>query len=226
MTARDSMLENHDCGGDAAAYVLGALDRAEAEAFEQHLSSCVVCRDEVATLSKVADALPMAAPQYAAPKELRRRMMQEVRAESSTPKARRRWPVSLSVMRPAVAAGFAVVLALVVIGAVLLANGGSSGTEVFRASTGNAEVRVSGDRGELIVHQLPAPGAGRIYEVWLKRPGQAPAPTSTLFSVTSNGRGEIGLPGSLKGVDAILVTSEPAGGSQAPTRAPVIINPV
>jgi anti-sigma-K factor RskA len=217
------MPENHDCSGDAAAYVLGALEPTEAEAFEQHLSSCVVCRDEVATLSTAVDALPMAAPQYPAPKALRRRLVKQVRAESPAPDPRWRWPFSLT---PAVAAGIAVVLAAVVIGAVLIASGSSSATHVNKASVGDAEVRVSGNHGELIVNRLPAPGAGRIYEVWLQRPGQPPSPTRTLFGVTANGRSDIGLPGSLHGIDTILVTSEPAGGSQTPTRPPVIVTPI
>ena len=37
-----------DCGADAAAYVLGSLERSEAEAFRAHLQTCAVCRDEVA----------------------------------------------------------------------------------------------------------------------------------------------------------------------------------
>jgi anti-sigma factor RsiW len=230
MTLRDSMAEQHDCGGDAAAYVLGALDRDEAEAFERHMAGCIVCRDEVATLAQVADALPMAAPQYQVPRALRRRVMQGVRAEPRgvPADAGRRSPrrAQLTVRRPALALGMAVVLALAVIGGVLLGSGGSSGTQVFRASVGDAEVRVSGAHGELIVNRLAAPPPGRIYEVWLKRAGHAPSPTATLFSVTSRGRGDIGLPGSMHGIGAVLVTAEPAGGSQAPTRPPVIIAPL
>ena len=46
MTVEQSMSGQHDCGADAAAYVLGALEPAEAEAFTRHLATCVVCRDE------------------------------------------------------------------------------------------------------------------------------------------------------------------------------------
>ncbi len=35
------------CGDDVAAYALGALEPAEAEAFVRHLESCAVCRDEL-----------------------------------------------------------------------------------------------------------------------------------------------------------------------------------
>jgi anti-sigma-K factor RskA len=227
------MSEKHDCAGDAAAYVLGALSKEEAEAFTKHLVGCIVCRDEVAALQQVAEALPIAAPQYEAPKELRRRVMQAVAAEPrgagvGAPRRRSLWRGSSSVLIPrqALAAGLAVVIVALVVGGILIASGGSGGTTTFRASVGSAEVRVSGGRGELIIDHLPAPPPGHIYEVWLKRPGRAPSPTSTLFSVTSRGTGEVGLPGSLRGVEEVLVTPEPDGGSLAPTHVPVIVAPL
>ena len=75
MTAGDSMSGERDCGADAAAFVLGALEPSEAEAFRRHMASCVVCRDEVASLQQVADVLPMSAPQYDVPRGLRKRVM-------------------------------------------------------------------------------------------------------------------------------------------------------
>ena len=41
----------------ASAYVLGALDPAERQAFEAHVAGCATCRDEVHSLQRVADAL-------------------------------------------------------------------------------------------------------------------------------------------------------------------------
>ena len=83
-----------------------------------------------------------------------------------------------------------------------------------RGSTATAEVRINGGRADLVVHHLPAPRAGRIYEVWLERPNSAPAPTSALFSVTAGGAADVGIPGGLRGVSKILVTEESAGGSR------------
>jgi anti-sigma-K factor RskA len=231
MNSGDTMSENHDCGGDAAAYVLGALSEAEADAFTSHMEQCVVCRDEVAALTPIAGAVAMAAPQYRAPRHLRRQVMkavydeprdQAVLARSRPPEPRLGWLT----LRPAVAAGFAVVLAAVALGAVLLSSGGGPHTTVFRASLGQAEVRVVGGHSELIVNRLPSPPPGDIYEVWLKRDGRPPAPTNLLFSVTASGRSTVGLPEDLRGVGSILVTTEPAGGSPVPTTAPVIINPL
>ena len=82
--------------------------------------------------------------------------------------------------------------------------GGSNGARVLSASVfdspGSAQVRLIDDRAELIVRGFPPPPAGLIYEVWLERPGRAPAPTRVLFSVTAHGAGDIGVPAPLDGV--------------------------
>jgi anti-sigma-K factor RskA len=225
MVAGDRMTEVHDCSGDAAACVLGALDADEAEAFRAHMSGCVVCRDEVAALQPVADALPMAAPQYSPPRGLRRRVLREARAEAH---AGREAPWSrIGIRAPMLGLALAVVLAFAIVGVVKLASSGSAGVRVIPAhvlaSTASAELRLSGGRGELVVRHLPQPPAGHIYEVWLKRAGAPPSPTSTLFSVTSGGNGAVGVSGSLSGISEVLVTPEPMGGSSAPTHAPVIV---
>jgi hypothetical protein len=83
-------------------------------------------------------------------------------------------------------------------------------------------MKVTGNQGQLIVRHFPAPPKGKIYQVWLARPHRPPAPTSALFGVTTQGNADVAVPGNLHGVSAVLVTPEPAGGSQAPTHAPVI----
>ena len=225
MTSREPTSENPNCGLDAAAYVLGALEPDEAEAFRRHLDECAVCRDEVRSLGHVVDALPMAAPQYPVPRGLRRRVLGAARREPrEAPGSARvrtaRWPMAAPV--PALAGGLAAVIVAVVV-AVLLASGGSPGARVIRASTGNAELRIAGSRGELIVRALPQPPAGQIYEVWLARPDRPPAPTSALFGVTTAGQAYVGVPGNLSGVSEVLVTREPAGGTKVPTHAAVIV---
>ena len=226
MTERGSMPEHGDCGADAAAYVLGALDPQEAQAFRQHMESCVVCRDEVAAFQQVTDALPMAAPQYPASRTLRRQVMKAVRDEprGESAAAPRRWRLpSLALPGPAVALGglAAVVVALVI--GLALGSSGSPATRTIAASVGDASVQVSGSHAELVVHHLPPPPPGHIYEMWLQRGQQPPSPTRALFSVTSAGTGDVGVPGDLKGVSRVLVTAEPAGGSLKPTSMPVVV---
>jgi anti-sigma-K factor RskA len=223
------MSADHDCGGDAAAYVLGALEPAEAEAFSRHLEQCTVCRDEVDALEGVVQALPMAAPQHPAPRRLRRRVMRAILDEpkAADHRPRRLLPAS-SWSSPRVALGAliaAAVVAIAVIGGLDLSGGGS--TRVIRATvagvTGSAELRVTNGHGELIVSHFSRPPVGHVYEVWLQSPGSRPVPANVLFTVTSTGSAEVGLPGSLAGISQVMVTPEPDGGSRAPTYSPVII---
>ncbi len=86
---------------------------------------------------------------------------------------------------------------------------------------GDAQLIDKGDGGHatLVVENLDPPGPGRVYQVWLQHEGQAPAPTNALFSTSSDGTASVDVPGSLEDVEAVLVTEEPEGGSQAPTTA-------
>ena len=194
-------MSEHDCGSEAAAYALGALEPDEAHAFEAHIESCAVCRDEVAAFVAAADALPLAAPQHPVPPALRRRVMREVAQQSRRSAARPSagWLASLTGAPRRAAAGLAVAVA---VGALVLGislAGGGSATRVIKAGVGSAELQISGSRGQLVVAHLPRPGAGRIYELWIQRGSSAPSP-STLFSVAANGRADIGVPESLHGV--------------------------
>jgi anti-sigma-K factor RskA len=219
MSGEDRIANGHRCGEDAAAYALGALDSAEAEAFRAHLADCAACQKELAEFEQITGALPESAAQYRVPKDLRRRVLTEVRA---TPKAQqsrtaRSW-------RPALAWGgaFAAAAVIAVVLVVALSSGGAS-TKTIQASTGSAELQVTGGRGDLVVRRLPQLPPGRIYEMWVQRGGATPTPTGTLFGVRANGSAAVGVPGSLSGVSAVLVTEEPAGGTLAPTSAPVIV---
>jgi len=221
--------------GDAAAYALGALDPAEAVAFERHLEQCVVCAEELVEFREVADALAESAPQYAAPPGLRSRVFASVRSEPhphSAPVRRRFWesaptgsPARRGVM--ALATAVAIALVAVVLATSTVVSGGSGGARVISASVihaqGSAQVRLRGGRAELTVRGFSPPPAGLIYEVWLKRPGRPPAPTRVLFSVTNQGTGDIGVPAALNGVSELLVTPEPDGGTEVPTHPPVIV---
>ncbi len=214
--------------GDAAAYLLGALEPSEAVRFRRHLEDCVVCRDELAALRAAVDVLPLSAPQHRAPRALRRRVMRSVRSQpAATPGGapRRRPSIQLG-LRPALVGAVAAVVALAVVGGVELSSGGS-GVRVVQASVtgvpGSAQLRILSGHAELIVSHLPPPPAGRIYEVWVKRVASPPSPTRVLFSVTTSGAADVGVPANLNGVSAIMVTPEPAGGSLVPTHPPVIV---
>jgi anti-sigma-K factor RskA len=218
------------CGEDVAAYALGALEPAEAEAFARHLETCAVCRDELEAFQQVVDLLPMTAPAFKASPKLRRRLRRRIADEphpaADTPSearpSRRSWrPEWLP--RPVL--GVAAGLAVIAIALVIVLSGGGSSARIVQAQVsghGSASLKISGHRAELIVQHFAAPPSGKIYEVWLVRGKRAPQPTSALFDVNAGGNGDVDVPGSLEGVSQVLVTPEPAGGSKVPTHTPVI----
>jgi anti-sigma-K factor RskA len=222
MSGRDRIgPEPRDCVLDAAPYLLGALEPDEARAFVRHLDRCAVCRDEVASLAPVLDALPACAPARPVRAALRRRMMHEVRAE---PKARVVRAPGVGRLRRSAPAGW-LALGLAVAAAALVVQLGipHARTRVIQASVGRAELRVDpGGHGEMIVDHLPVLPADRIYELWLVPRGRAPMP-STLFAVSTRGGADVGVPGELHGIGRLLVTVEPRGGSLAPTSRAVIV---
>ena len=131
-------------------------------------------------------------------------------------------------LRPALAGAMTLALAIAVTIGVSLPGGGSSGSlRVIHASLvgvrGTAELRLRSGYAELVVAHMAPPPPGHIYQVWLKRDGLLPSPTTALFSVNAAGAGAVAVPGDLRRVGAVLVTSEPDGGSLSPTHAPVII---
>jgi anti-sigma-K factor RskA len=246
VSSHGSHTERDGCGGNAAPYVLGALTDEEHEVFSNHIESCVVCREEVAALQIVVAALPAAAPQVQVPAELKRRVMSSVREDARHRRgeamdgrsAARRSAFSLAApfARPrrrlgvAVAALAAAAVALAVIALALGRGGGAGGgaARVIRAQVlaprANATLNVSHGHAQLNIAGMPQSAPGRVYEVWIKRSAySSPRPTDALFTVTTAGDATVAVPGGVAGVREVLVTSEPRGGSSAPTRTPVII---
>jgi anti-sigma-K factor RskA len=234
---------HHD---DVGSYVLRALPDDEHERFEAHLATCEACRREVADLQMAADTLPLAAVQVGPPPELRERIMAVVRSEAELLNAagaradepqpepagarrrRWRWPtLSLRPLPAALAAG--VLVAAGVVGGVVLSGGGDTSTvtatvRIASAPSARASLRLSDEASKLEVRRMPPPPSGKVYQVWLKRPNQNPAPTTALFRTDANGSADVEIQrGRLKGVEQVLVTAEPDGGSMAPTSAPVIV---
>jgi anti-sigma factor RsiW len=210
--------------GSAAAYALGALEEHEVKPFEEHLAGCAQCREELAAMREAVGSLALAVPSASPPPALRERVMAGVRGEApAQPTSSRRRLGAPAWLRPGIAVGALAAAALALI--LVLTTGGGSSTRTFAgvayASGAGASVRVSSNGAQLRVSRLPAPPAGRIYQVWLKRAAAAPIPTRALFATTT---GSVTLPRNLSGVQAVLVTAEPRPfGSRSPTRSPIIV---
>jgi anti-sigma-K factor RskA len=234
-------MSDHAHWSDAVgAYLLGALSEEERGRFEAHLGECAICRRDVDELQVAADALPMSVPPVKPPAALKGRIMAVVESEAELlaatgrradeperRRARRAGSRSLRawLARPAVALACALVLlACGGLAGALLSGGEEARTVVATTRAAAADVRLEiRDGGAMLVAKnMPAPPRGRIYQVWLKRPGRDPEPTSALWSTRRDGSAEVAVPGSLDGVEAVLVTDEPTGGSDRPSRPPVI----
>jgi hypothetical protein len=242
--ARD--FETHDspspagrCCGDAAVYLLGLLDEQHSRAFLAHARSCALCSDDLAALAPAVDSLPTTVPQVSAPAHAKRQVIAVVRSEaaqratrsSPRPRLTRR---RLALRRPALAlAGAGLLAAGVAVGGLSTPFGGGSaqvgGSAVRVASAevtlpgASAVLHQSAGHTWLTVSNMPEPSSGHVYEVWVERPGHAlPQPTNSLFAPTSSGAATVAVPDS-GGANEVLVTQEPAGGTQVPTGPAVIV---
>jgi anti-sigma factor RsiW len=214
---------------DVGAYLLGALEPAEQASFEGHLAGCPECRAEVEQLRVAADALPRSVEPFAPPPSLKRSLMEAVR-EDARP-AREPFLARLFAgIRPqfALAGAAAALIVAIVVGTQL--SGGNDGQRVVtavidrsRVPAATATVTVPKDRSgpaQLRVTGMPAPKAGQVYEIWLKRGDQVqPGP---LFNTDRSGNGAGAIPDDLQGVSAVLVTREHVGGAKMPSEAPII----
>ena len=79
-----------------AGYALDALDPAERETFEEHLSSCERCREELQGFWQVSGALAYAADGPMPPASLRGRILEQARSERSNVVPLRRSPLPRS----------------------------------------------------------------------------------------------------------------------------------
>jgi anti-sigma factor RsiW len=230
------MPDRHDThGGDAAAYLLGAMPDLERQAFERHLATCSTCREELEQLRPAADALPRSVTPVRPPEGLKRAVMEAVEAEapaSAPPRRLRDRLPSLVSRGPAVAWVSACFLLLVglafgAVGASLLS--GDDGrritaeTDSVRVPEATGSLTVSSDASEgaiLRVHGMPSLSPRETYQVWVQRNGEV-VPQS-IFNVGPSGDGAAAVPADLEEADAVLVTREPAGGARAPSGRPMV----
>lgn len=217
------------------AYALDALSAEDRAGFAAHLDECDACAAETAELIETAVRLALLTEQ-APPAHLRAAVLREIaRIPQLSPLAddraaivvdldarrrtRRRWVGS-------VAAGLAAAAAVVGV-VVVIGNGEDPVGDILAADDartisgevaggGEATLVVSDDLDGAVITfaDLPDPGAGRAYQMWLITGDAAPVPEETFDP--SDGSASVLLEGA-PGVDAVAMTIEPEAGSTTPT---------
>ena len=231
------MAADHERWSDSVApYLLGALPGDELAAFEDHMAHCADCREELDALAPAVRALPNSVEPMAPPPALKARIMAEVEREASLlaaagpeadrppAPARRRRRLAFGMPRLATLAAAAALLFVGVAIGVGVDQLGSDAPDTVAAKVdpamapgAGAEFELGDAAATLTAHGLPPAPSGRVYQVWIKRAGQDPEPTAALFSPAKDGSATAMVPGPLDGVNQMLVTDEPIGGSRTPT---------
>jgi anti-sigma-K factor RskA len=229
---------------DVAAYMLGALEPEEAAELERHAEDCERCRSEMRWLTAAVEALPEAVERLEPPPQLRERLMAEARADAGgagveagsseggflhragawiggVGSGSRDW-------RP-LAGLAAVALVVVALAGYEIGsgggNGGSTTTIVPGSSSGvTAKVVRGGDGGTLRLANVGKLPKDRVLEAWVRRDGEV-EPVKALFVPDREGNASTTI-GDMRGVDLVMVTAEPVGGSKAPTSTPIVSVPI
>lgn len=236
---------------EAVAFALGSLDPGQIDDFKAHLQGCKRCQDELTWLAPAVRALPEAVEPQAPSPGLKARLMAEVRedaeAEQRRAKAEQRrkraagatgfgeWLRGLHVgaltWKPL--AGMAVVIVIIAGGigfAVGTGGGGSDHTHTWELEASAnpsgiaAKVVREGSKAEVrlaSVEQLPQ---GKVLEAWILKEGKIHA-VPALFAPDQAGNATTTIE-NIEGVEKVMVTKEPAGGSNQPTSEPIVEVPL
>jgi anti-sigma-K factor RskA len=206
---------------EVGAYLLGALNDLERQAFERHLRGCSECREEIDRLRPAADALPGSVQQFEPPARLKASLMDIVESEATvTALPRRRFTRPLAV---------AAVLLLGLVAGFAIAQLGGDETRTLAATVDKAmpsaggTLRISNDDATLRLHDMPRLSGARVYQVWLQH-GDRLVPART-FEVGDDGRGAVDL-SNVDEADGVYVTREPRGGAQVPSEDPIVSVPL
>ena len=218
---------------ELAAYALAALEPGEAAELERHLAGCEECRTELEWLRPAVQLLPESVQRVEPPAELRSRLIEQVRSEAAEPQPSRRGMLERFGLgagggfRSQRAAIGLTAVALIVAGLVgfAVSGGGSGGSGTTTVATGHspgvvAQVVRSGETGTLRLanlHQLPS---DEVLQAWVQRGGRVVS-AKALFIPNSDGTATATID-DMKGVNTVMVTAEPRGGSVQPTSAPIV----
>ncbi len=227
---------------DIAAYLLGALEPGEATELERHAEACERCQAEIRWMTPAVDTLPESVERLEPPRELRERVMAEVRFDAEPENVFADDPAATGIfgrasnwlrelgsgpmgLRPVVGFAAAVLVVAAVagfaIGGGIGSDSGQTSTVVTGKAPGITAKVVSSDSGGTLhlanVKQIPD---DRVLEAWVQRDGEV-EPVEALFVPNNKGQASTELP-DMDGVEVVMVTTEPKGGSKSPTSSPIV----
>jgi hypothetical protein len=203
---------------DVGAYLLGALNDLERQAFERHLRGCPDCQEELDRLRPAAEALPASVVQHDPPPGLKQRLMAEVEDGSNVVALPRRHA-------PRRLLAVAAVLLIGLVAGFGIAQLGGDDTRTVPATVAKAmpnaggDLEIRGDRATLRLHDMPELGGTRVYQVWVQH-GNRLVPTRT-FEVGRSGIGNVELR-DVKGARGVFVTREARAGARVPSENPIV----
>lgn len=237
---------------DYLPYALGVLDDPERSELRAHLArQCDQCLAGVREANRLAFALAGSVPALDPPRHLRGRVLA---AAGIVPEPRWHWRTAWQAALATALAAFAVVLFQTnqtkVEMAALQQQVERSGMEASqlreavsllqspdmrevhfgdgKPAPPRGRVFYDSSRVLLIASNLPAPPAGKTYEMWIIPKGGRPAPAGLFTSNTQGGALHMfRLPsGAVSGTDTVAVTLEAAAGADQPTTQPLIVVPL
>jgi anti-sigma-K factor RskA len=213
---------------DVAAYVLGVLEPGEATALERHLDDCADCRAELRWLRPAADLLPSRVERVEPPAELRAKILDQARSEPGPVAASGGRPSPaprrglFSGWRPVAALGVAALMLAAVAGYAVRGGSGGGATTVAagKAPAVTAKLVMEGDSATVRLANVNEMPPNEVLEAWVQREGEVER-AGGLFVPDRDGRATAMIP-DMHGVEAVMVTSEPEGGSETPTSSPLV----
>lgn len=222
------------------AMALGILDPEEASRVREHLSGCLICRNELAAHETTTAHFALASPPAAPPPHLKERLLERVQATRPGPRSPAPAPSRPWFERLLPAWGLASLVLIIALGAFsvflwqrsseidsFMSPGGMRAiplnpTGAASEATGFVLVSTDGNEGALVVDGLPPLGENQQYQLWLIKNGERTSGAIFSTDETSYGGTRIRAPESLLSYSAVGITIEQAGGSPQPTGVQVL----
>lgn len=223
-----------------AAYALGALEPGEAAEVEAHLADCQRCQAHLRWLEPAVQLLPESVERHDPPKSVRDRVMSEVRADAKHAQAsgsetegfrlRSGWLARLGSGRfgwkPAAAIAAIALVAVAFVGYEVGSDGSGESTaplvEITQEEASGIRVAMvsEGEGGTLKLEDVEPLPDERVLEAWVQREGEVEA-VPALFVPDDEGNASTVIE-DMDGVEVVMVTHEPKGGSETPTSDPIV----